>query len=119
MSLTWDIFAKEVVKELGFHIPRALEYVKRSSDYHKTWLFLEICYLSITDELLAPFVRYCEQSHEVPSVSDYRIWNKESVNDANYLHLQQMISTFLHALILHRCWVRKCDALAMESGKAK
>ncbi len=113
------MFAKREDEELGLHTPNAFENVKRCSDHHKTWQFLETCYVSITDELLVAYVCNGKQSHKVPSVSDYWMWNNESVNDANYLYFQQMIFTFLHALMLYKCRVRKCNALAIESGKAK
>ncbi len=34
--------------------------------HHMTWQFLEICYLSITDELLVSFVRNCKRATKWP-----------------------------------------------------
>ena len=42
MSLCWDVFMKEICKELGFQSENALKYIKKGSDHHKLWNILEI-----------------------------------------------------------------------------
>ena len=42
MSLCWDVFMKEICKELGFQSENALKYIKKGSDHNKLWNILEM-----------------------------------------------------------------------------
>ena len=53
-----------------------------------------------------------------PSVAGYWEWNNHVVNP-NYAYMQQMIMTFLHAIMLFRAGVRNSDPIAIKTGKTK
>ena len=91
---------------LGFRSPKVLEYIRKCSDHHKTWRLLEITYIAVADELLVPYVRHCLQKAEQPTAKGYWSWSNDVVVDPNYIYLQQMIFTFLQAVMLFRCGVR-------------
>ena len=118
VKLNWPIFLSEIAKELGYNTVKSLGYIERCSDHHKSWRFLEIVYISMTDELLVPYVRHCLQNQMQPSVSGYWAWNNE-VDNPNYTYMQQMVFTFLHSIMLFRAGVRNSDSIAINTGKAK
>ena len=117
VNLNWDIFMKEIARELGFESQRALEYAKKGSDHHKMWKMLEITYLALTDELLTTYVRACGTERK-PTVDGYWEWT-QGVHNPNYIYLQQMTFTYLHGLMLLRDGSRKGNAFAIETAKAK
>ena len=57
VKLNWDLCLGKLVDELGFHSPKAQEYLKKGSNHHKTWHFFEILYLDLSLELLTPYVK--------------------------------------------------------------
>ena len=59
MELNWSLFMENIVIGLGFVSEKVLKYIRKGSDHHKLWQILEISYLSLTDELLLPYVRNC------------------------------------------------------------
>ena len=56
MNLNWEVFTKECGRILGFQTPKSQKYLKKGSDHHKTWHFLEILYVAVALELLVPYV---------------------------------------------------------------
>ena len=63
VSLCWDVFRKEVCKELGFLSTNALAYAKKGAHHHKLWDILEICYISFCDKLLISNIRDSRKSN--------------------------------------------------------
>lgn len=101
VKLNWDVFTSDLGKTLGFQSPKAQEYLKKGSDHHKTWHFLEILYSSLSLELLVPYTKNCISQKETPSVTGYWEWCKD-VEDPNYIYLQNSVFTQLHALMMLR-----------------
>ena len=117
-ELNWDIMVKDVCSKMGFVTPKSLDYAKRCVDHHKSWRILEILYVAVTDELLVPYIRHCKDSMTEPSVEGYWIW-ADKVTNPNYLYMQQMVLTFLHAMMLFRTGCRKGNARAIISARDK
>ena len=44
IALNWDVFASTLGYDLGFKSIKAQEYLKKGSDHHKLWHFIEILY---------------------------------------------------------------------------
>ena len=118
VKLNWDIFVKDVGKELGFKSPKALDYLRKGSDHHKTWQLLEILYQSLTLEMTIPYVKECNQNKQAASVDGYWTWSN-SLEDPNYIYIQHMTLTYLHSLMTLRAGVRKCNNILVDSASAK
>ena len=71
VSTNWDIFTSELGHELGFQSPKVQDYLKKGSDHHKLWHFLEILYLGISQELVTTFVKECIENKSLPLVDSY------------------------------------------------
>ena len=99
MNLNWEVFTKECVKILGFQSPKAQKYLKKGSDHHKTWHFLEILYVAVALELVIPYVRESDGSN--PCVEGYWAWSK-GIDDPNYIYMQQSVFVYLHAMMMLR-----------------
>ena len=119
VGLNWDVFMMSFAEALGFRSPKALEYIRKCSDHYKTWRLLEITYIAVADELLVPYVRHCLQRAEQPTAKGYWSWINDVVVGTNYIYLQQMIFTFLQAVMFFRCGVRNCDAEAVQVATDK
>ena len=118
MKLNWEIFTKEVAKELGFKTENALNFAFKCSDHHKTWSILEIILFAFTDELLYPYVLSCRSKNKNATIDDYWNWSADIVNP-NYLFIQQMIFTFLHSIMMFRVGVRNNDHKAILTAQRK
>ena len=118
MSLCWDLFIKQICKELGFESEKAQTYAKKESDHHKLWDLLEITYIAFTDELLLHFIRSCKSTNVNPTVNGY--WNFCSeLQNPNYVFVQQLVFTYLHALIILRKGMRSNNQKYIHAGKNK
>ena len=101
MELNWSLFMENIVIGLGFVSEKALKYIRKGSDHHKLWQILEISYLSLTDELLLPYLRNCISQCTTPTIKGY--WEYcENIANPNYCYIQQMVFNFLHALMLFK-----------------
>ena len=119
VKFNWPVFTSLLGQELGFKSPKAQEYLKKGSDHHKNWHFLEILYISISLELVTTYVKHCIASNgERPSVIGYWKWS-QLVEDPNYIYMQHMFLTYLHALMILRVGVRKCNAEVVQDAKSK
>ena len=118
MKLNWDVFTSAFANELGFKSPKAQEYIKKGSDHHKLWHFMEIIYVSLTLELVVPYVKYALNLKEIPSTEEYWSWCN-SLECPNYIYMQEMTLTYLHSLMLLRSGVRKSNAIAVQDSVAK
>ena len=58
MSLCWEPFMSEITRELGFTTDNSQAYIKKGSDHHKLWDFIEACYIAFTDEILVEFLKH-------------------------------------------------------------
>ena len=56
-KLNWDVFLGKLGFVLGFKSPKAQEYLRKGADHHKLWHLLEILNVSLTLELLVPYVK--------------------------------------------------------------
>ena len=101
MELNWSVFMENIVIGLKFVREKALRYIRKGSDHHKLWQISEISYLSLTDELLLPYVRNCISQCTTPTIKRYWVYC-ENIWNPNYCYIQQMVFNFQHALILFR-----------------
>ena len=101
VKLNWQVFASVLGYELGFKSPKAQDYLHKGADHHKTWHFLEILYTSISFELITPYVKECISLGLKPSSNSYWDWCA-NVIDPNYVYIQHMAFSYLHALMMLR-----------------
>ena len=101
MKLNWDVFTKTLGVILGFKSPKAQEYLKKGADHHKLWHFYEILYISLSLELIVPYVRECISTERKPKCDGYWLWC-ESIADPNYIYIQHSVFTYLHAMMMMR-----------------
>ena len=118
MSLCWDVFLKDVCKELGLVSPNAQEYARKGSDHHKIWEILEICYIVFTDEILYQFYKYCKYSTMSVTCDNYWLFSSNLKNQ-NFVFILQMVLTFLHGLMLLRKGTRANKYEYIYAGKNK
>ena len=78
VKLNWDL-------TLGFTSPKAQKYLKKGSEHHKLWHYLEILYVSSGMELAVPHVQYCKESGVLPDCNGYWDWC-EDLQNPNYLY---------------------------------
>lgn len=119
LSLNWEIFISTLARTLGFKSDRAQLYVKKGSDHHKTWKLLEISYLALSKELIYPYVKDCLKRNKEASVAGYWKWSDSDVNDPNFIYMQQMVFTYLHALMMLRTGARRNNVEAISAAKTK
>ena len=100
-KLNWEIFASKLGFILGLKSPKVQEYLKKGSEHHKLWHFLEILYISISLELMVPYVKGCISLGTTPNSNDYWNWCKD-IDDPNYLYMQHAVFTHLHGLMMLR-----------------
>ena len=101
MKLNWDVFTKTLGVILGFKSPKAQEYLKKGADHHKLWHFYETLYISLSLELIVPYVRECLSTERKPTCDGYWLWC-ESIADPNYIYIQHSVFTYLHAMMIMR-----------------
>lgn len=118
VKLNWEVFMKDVAYQMGFKSPAAQNYAYKCSDHHKTWHMLETVPFAFTDELLHPYVNFCKENNEAATVEGYWTWNEAVVNE-NCIYLQNMIFTYLLAIMLYRRGQRMNDAKAIMVGQRK
>ena len=99
LKRNWDVFAGTLGYQLGFRSPKAQEYLRRGSDHHKSWHFLEILYVAITLELVTPYVKESLSSGRIASCEGYWQWC-ESLLDPNYVYMHHMVLTYMHVLMM-------------------
>lgn len=80
VSTNWEVFVSELEYELGFRPTKAQEYLKKGSDHHKTWNFLEILYIAISLELVTEFAREFIAKKRIPDIDWYWEWCEKIEN---------------------------------------
>ena len=106
IDMNWNIFVSEIAQCLSFRNLKALDYIRKCSDHHKTMKLCEIMYVAMTNELLVPYVRHCMLNHAAATVEGYWEWASDAQN-AIYIYIQQMTLTFLHGIIVMCTGARK------------
>jgi len=101
VKLNWEVFTRTLGNVLGFQTPKAAEYLRKGSDHHKTWHFLEILYTSLSLELVVPYVKDASLKQIGCTLEGYWEWT-DQVMDPNYIYLQHAVFTHLHALMMLR-----------------
>ena len=109
IKLNWPVFTKTLGNILVFLSPKAQEYLKKGSDHHKAWHYLELIYCSLSLELMVPFVKECIKIKSNPTTNGYWDWC-EHLENPNYIHLQHSMFTHLHTLMMLRAG-RFCNFL--------
>ena len=89
-KLNWVVCLGKLADELGFHSPKAQEYLKKGSDHHKMWHFFEILYVALALELLTPYLKESLNNGRPSSTGGYWEWCA-NITDPNYVHVQYMI----------------------------
>ena len=69
------------------------------------WDILEICYITLTDEIIIQFLKYCKEKDLEVTCDNYWLFSAQLKNP-NFVFMQQMILTFLHATMLFRKGIR-------------
>ena len=118
LSLCWDVFVKDVCKELGFVTTNAQAYAKKGSDHHKMWGILEICYIALTDDIIIQFLKYCKEKDLEVTCDNYWLFSVQLKNP-NFVFMQQMVLTILHAMMLFRKGIRANKQEHISAGKNK
>ena len=116
MSLYWDHFVKQICKELGLESEKVQMYAKKCSDHYRMWGLLEITYIAFTDELLLHLLRSCKSSNVYPTVNGYRNFCSK-LKVLNYVFVQQIVFTYLHALMILREGMRSNKQDYIYAGK--
>ena len=65
---------------------------------------LEIVYVSLSMELMVPYVRHCLSKNTVTSVDGYWNWSDE-IKDPNYRYIQEAILNYAHSLMMLRAGI--------------
>ena len=117
IKLNWDVFTRAFGHELGFKSIKAQEYLQKSFDHHKTWHFLEIVYLSLSLELVKPYVKSVSAGTS-PLAKGYWNWCKD-IKNLNYVYVQHIAFTYLYSLMLFRVGVGKNDAKCLKMLKQR
>ena len=98
VKLNWDVFVRSSGFTLGFQSPA---YLHKGADHHKLWHLLEIIYMATTMELVYPYVKECIEKESEPFCDGYWQWSEEAENP-NYVYMQHVALTYLHALMMLR-----------------
>ena len=104
VKLNWEAFTNLLGITLGFTSPEAQKYLKKGSEHHKLWHYLEILYVSLGMEVAVPYVQYCKDSGVLPDCNGYWDWC-DDLQNANYLYMQYSVFTHLHALMMFRAGI--------------
>lgn len=91
---------------MGFRSPKAQEYLKKGSEHHQLWHYLEIIYVSLGMELVVPYVQYCKEIGVFPDCNAYWDWCEDFQN-RNYLYMQYSVFTHLHTLMMLHADINK------------
>ena len=119
MSLNWCVFMEEILEScFGFVSEKAKLYAKKCSDHHKLWEILELVYLAFADELLLPYFRHCKATESDATAHGYWMFSTDAKNP-NYVYIQQMVFTYLHAFMMLRKGVRNGDSQLVLVAKTK
>ena len=103
-KLNWEVFMSSLGNVLGFKSTKAQAYLQKGADHHKLWHLLEIAYVSLSMELMVPYVRHCLSKNAVPSVDGYWNWSGE-IKDPNYRYIQESILNYAHSLMMLRAGI--------------
>ena len=119
MNLCWEPFMSEICKELDFTAENAQAYAKKdSSDHHKLWDVIEICYIAFTDEIIVEFLCYCNLTNIDSNVESF--WNYFVVlKNPNFVFMHQMAFVCLRALISFRGGIQTNNVEYRYGGKNK
>ena len=77
------IFISTLARALGFRSEKAQLYMKKDSDHHKTWQFLELIDLALSKELVHPYVIECLKMNKEATIEGYWKWSDSEVKDPN------------------------------------
>lgn len=86
LKLNWIPFLSSIGYVLGFQSPKAQQYLRKGSDHHKTWHFLEITYVSLGLELVVPYFKEEISNGGKPSCDGYWEWSA-TLDDSNYIYI--------------------------------
>ena len=117
-KLLWDVVLEDLAKMLGFKSPPALESCHKCSDHHKSWQILMILLFGTSDELILPYVRNCKATNSVPTLHGFYTFFQSSQNP-NYRFLFEAIFSYILALFVFRCGVRRNNKNFILAGKSK
>ena len=98
VELKWSVFMEHIVIGLRFLSEKAPKYMRKGSDHQKLWQILGISNLSLTDELLLPYVRNCISQCTTSTINGY--WEYcENISNSNYCYIQHCVqlSTCINA----------------------
>ena len=118
MTLCWEVFMKDVCRELGFVSPNVQAYTKKSSDHQKMWVILEICYIAFSDYMFFQFIKYCGNGNIVPTNENYCRFNS-MLRSCDFIFVQQVALTYLHTLMLLWAWVHNNQPQDIYTAKNK
>ena len=118
LKRNWDVFISVLVYQLGFQSPKAQQYLLKGSNHHKSWQLMKVLYTAFSLELVYPYVTEIQKLDKTPTVEGYWQWS-EQVKNPNYVYIQHMMFTYLHALMMLRAGVRKCNHKLVQNARTK
>ena len=117
-KLLWDVVIEDLADLLGFRTIRAKESCKNCSDHHKSFQIVQILLFGTMDEIIVPYARKCISNSQQPTLPGF-IQFIQSSNDPNYRFLTSVICTYVLALYIFRCGVRKNNQRFILAGRCK
>ena len=116
-KLMWDPVIEDLAKLLGFKSVKALTSCQKCSDHHKAWQIIQILLFGTMDELLLPYVKSCIAANREPSMEGLNEF-MVSVKNPKFHFLYKSVLTYLFALSVFRCGVRRNNQDFMLAGRS-
>ena len=113
----WDPVIEDLAKLLGFKSVKALTSCQKCSDHHKAWQIIQILLFGTMDELLLPYVKSCIAANREPSMEGLNEF-MVSVKNPKFHFLYKSVLTYLLALFVFRCGVRRNNQDFMLAGRS-
>ena len=109
LKRNWSVFISTIGSQIGFQSSKAESYFLKGPDHHKTWQLLEIMHVAKSLELVHSYAKGALESKAYSICDGYWEWC-EQLLDLNFVYLQHMTTTYVHALLILRSGVRKCNS---------
>ena len=108
VEMTWDIFWAKMCMDFNFRSDNALRSQKNVSDHHKGWEFLRIARISLTKELIVPYVRaqLCKNGPPVITPDGFMKYVMEEKEDQTYALMADIVMEIMDAIFMYRQGIR-------------
>ena len=119
IELGWGIFCRELAITMNFRSDVALAAAKKASDHHKAWTMLRIARMSLTRELIVPFVRKQMEMHGTDYSPSAFMKFIIKATDPNYTFMCDYVFELLDSIFMFRTGVRGSIQRFIKAGLAK